>query len=180
MANGLVLFKRWPRWRWRPKINEEIMPSDKRTTFSTFGDDFAVLDSELIPFFRDLDNSALQAQNQFRREQIILIGGSALAATIGAIQTALSTAALHSAADSARPWVGVVEAILAAALSAVAFRASTLQPQKRYFTHRLKAEMLRGEYFLFLGRLDPYANVADRKQHLMRRIAEIVAGEPNK
>ena len=67
--------------------------------------------------------------------------------------------------------------MLAAGLAAVALRARALKAQERYFTNRLKAETLRGEYFLFLGRIGPYADDRHRAQRLIHRVAEVKAGE---
>jgi hypothetical protein len=66
--------------------------------------------------------------------------------------------------------------VLAAALSAVAMRAKTTRVQQGYFSDRLKAEKLRAEYFLFLGRVGPYAEDAERLRQLVRRVAEIKGG----
>ncbi len=65
---------------------------------------------------------------------------------------------------------------MATFLGLVALRAKTDKIQERYLTSRLKAEMLRREYFLFLGRLGPYGEI-DRLQHLIRQVAKIRAGK---
>lgn len=148
MSTGLVLFKRWPYLRWRPKEGEQIVPPEAKANCPAFADDFELLERELMPHFRELDNEALRAQNQFRLEQVALIFGGALATALGAVQAALTNAV----------WPGIVEAALAAGLAAVALRARALKAQEHYFTNRLKAETLRGEYFLFLGQVGRYAD----------------------
>jgi hypothetical protein len=168
MARGLVLFKRFPRLHWRPREGEQIIPREAEATYPALADDFAFLERALLPHFRELDNEALRAQNQFRLEQMALILGGTLATVLGAVQASLLNAA----------WPGIVEAVLAAGLTAVAFRAQALKAQERYFTNRLKAEMLRGEYFLFLGRISPYAEDRECPQQLIRRVAEVKTGEP--
>jgi hypothetical protein len=54
-----------------------------RPTFQTqcpeLATDFKLLAEELMPHFRELDANALQLQNEFRREQVLLIFGAALA-----------------------------------------------------------------------------------------------------
>lgn len=167
MSIGLALFKRLPRLRWRPKEGAQIVPLDVQTNYPTFADDFEWLEQELMPHFRELDNDALRAQNQFRLEEVFLIFGGAFATTLGAMQAAFANVV----------WPGIVEAVLAASLAAIALRARALKAQERYFTTRLKAETLRGEYFLFLGRIGPYAEDRYRAQRLIRRIAEVKAGE---
>jgi Protein of unknown function (DUF4231) len=170
MAKGLALFKRFPRLHWRPKEGEQIVPREVQATCPALADDFALLERELLPHFRELDNEALHAQNQFRLEQVALILGGTLATVLGALQASLLDVV----------WPGIAEAVLAAGLTAVAFRAQALRAQERYFTNRLKAEMLRGEYFRFLGRIGPYAEDREHIQQVIRRVAEVKAGEPRR
>jgi hypothetical protein len=167
MAEGLVLFKRRPYLRWRPKEGEQIVPPEAKASCPTLADDFELLERELMPHFRELDNEALRAQNQFRLEQVALIFGGALAIVLGTVQAALASAV----------WPGIIEMVLAAGLAAIALRARALKAQERYFINRLKAETLRGEYFLFLGRVGSYADDDHRAQRLIRRVAEVKAGE---
>jgi hypothetical protein len=157
------LFNRFPILRWREKEDEQIVPHDEQEKYPTLAKDFQYLARELLPHFQELDNEALRAQNQFRLQQVILIFGSMLAAVVGAIQ----------ATFPAFRMLGVVGAALAAGVGAVAWRARALNAQRRYSTMRLKAETLRGEYFLFLGRIGPYGNDSGRLQHLIQRVADI-------
>ena len=75
---------------------------------------------------------------------------------------------------------GKMQILVAGGLSAVAFRQRGLQARDRYSTSRLKAEALRGEYFLFLGRVGAYAHEGERIRHLIRRVAHIVAEQERK
>ncbi|MGH9767670.1 MAG: DUF4231 domain-containing protein [Blastocatellia bacterium] len=162
MLRKITLFKRLPTPRWRPKEDDQILPLDAQNRFPELKSDFDFLEQELMPGFRRLDNEALRAQNQYRRQQVILIAGGVIVATLGAVQA-------HAQAT----WPGVAEAVVAGFLTSVSFIAREFDEQKRYFTNRLKAETLRGEYFLFLGRMGNYANDADRAQNLIRRMANI-------
>jgi hypothetical protein len=166
MPTGLILFKRLPYLRWRPKEGEQIIPPKAQADYPAFAEDFERLEQELMPHFRELDNEALRTQNQFRLEQVALIFGGALATTLGTIQAVLADAI----------WPGIVEAVLAAMLAAIALRTQALKAQERYFTNRLKAETLRGEYFLFLGRVGSYADDDYRIQQLIRRVADVKPG----
>jgi Protein of unknown function (DUF4231) len=167
----MMLFRRFPSLRWRPRSDKQIVPLEAQAEFPEFTEDFATLERELLPHFRELDNEALRRQNQFRLDQVLLIFGGAVAAVLGAIQ----------AASPSSPWPGVAEFLVAGGLSAVAFRQRELRARDRYSAGRLKAEALRGEYFLFLGRLGRYAHERERVPHLIRRVAQIVAEqEPNR
>jgi hypothetical protein len=66
----------------------------------------------------------------------------------------------------------LAEAVLAAILAGVAQAAQASKAQQRYFSSRLKAETLRSEYFLFLGRLSPY-NGPNPQELLLNRIEDI-------
>jgi hypothetical protein len=70
-------------------------------------------------------------------------------------------------------WPGIVEALLAGLLTTVAGIESGLHYQKQYFHNRAKAEMLRAEYFQFIGRLYPYDGEETRRQRLIDRMQEI-------
>lgn len=163
MLKRLTLFKRLPRVRWRPKVGEQILPREEQATYPALAEDFACLERELLPHFQELDNEALRAQNHFRLEQVTLIAGGACATILGAILAAFPDLRV----------VGVVEALLTAGVGAVAWRGRALKPEEHYFTLRLKAETLRREYFLFLGRIGLYASDNDRVQHLIRCVADI-------
>jgi hypothetical protein len=167
MLKRIALFKRLPMLFWRPRKDNQIVAPEIQNNYPDFKADFDVLEQNLLPYFRELDNEALRAQNQFRRQQIILIVGGVIASTLGAVQAALSEA----------KWPGISEAGLTAFLTMVAFFARELNAQKHYFANRLKAETLRGEYFLFLGRMGSYANDADRVPNLIRRVADIESEE---
>jgi hypothetical protein len=164
----MTLFRRLPRLVWSPQ-NEDIIPSDVQLQHPALAKDFKTLEDELLPHFRELNADALRYQNEFRLDQVMLILGGALATVLGVLHASLPR--------TAATWAGIVEAVLAAALSAVALRARTAGAQQRYFSWRLKAEKMRAEYFLFLGGVGIYADEKERLSHLIRRVAEIKIGE---
>ena len=165
----MALFKRLPSLRWSLPRDQPIVPADAQTQSPAFSDDFKTLEDELMPHFRELDSEALRVQNQFRLDQVTLIFGGALATILGALHASLGTGAAL--------WAGISESVLAAALSAVALRLQGTHAQERYLSDRLKAETLRTEYFLFLGRVGTYANEQERLRCLIRRVADIKSGE---
>ena len=164
----MTLFKRLPRlvWSWQ---NEDIIPSDVPAQHPALAQDFTTLEEELLPHFRELNADALRYQNEFRLDQVMLILGGALATVLGVLHASLPS--------TAATWAGIVEAVLASALSAVALRARTAGAQQRYFTLRLKAEKMRAEYFLFVGGVGLHADEKERLSNLIRRVAEIKIGE---
>lgn len=167
MLRRVTLFKRLPMLRWRPRENEQIVQPETQNQFPDLKSDFDILEHELMPSFRNLDNEALRGQNLFRLQQVILIAGGVITTTLGAVQAALTK----------EVWPGVAEAVVAGFLTSVSYIARQFNEQKNYFSNRLKAETLRGEYFLFLGRMGNYANDDDRVQSLIRRVADIESEE---
>ncbi len=165
----MALFNRLPSLRWSPPRDQNIIPAEAQTQSTAFSDDFKTLEDELMPYFRELDGEALRVQNQFRLDQVTLIFGGALATILGAV---------HASVGAGRAiWAGISESMLAAVLSGVALRMQATHAQERYFSDRLKAERLRTEYFLFLGRVGTYADEQDRLPCLIRRVADIKSGE---
>lgn len=161
----MQLFKRFPKLVWRGV--ESFPPGPQKDAekdyYPALKDDFETLKTKWLPLFYRFDQQALKAQNQFRRNQLIIISGGALAAILGALQATLGHVA----------WPGIVEAVLAGVLTTVAAIESGLHYQKKYFHYRAKAEVLRGEYFRFLGRLYPYDGEETRLQCLEDRMQEI-------
>jgi Protein of unknown function (DUF4231) len=160
----ISLFKRFPVSHLARREDDLVKP-EKRNAYPAFAADFKTLDDELIPFFRDFDNEALRNQNAYRGMYVILILGSALVTILGIIQIALIDTS----------WIGIVGSVVALILGVVTTMSSRFNYQKRYLNARLSAERLRSEYFLFLGRLDQYANDQDRMQKLKKNVADIKA-----
>jgi len=142
---------------------------DVQAQYPELAADLKTLEDELLPHFRQLNGDALRYQNEFRLDQVMLIFGGSLATILGVLHASLG----HALAV----WAGIVEAVLAAGLSAVALSARTTGAQQRYFTWRLKAEKMRAEYFLFLGGVGPYSDKTVRRSNLIRRVAEIKSEE---
>lgn len=166
------LFKRFPKLRLPLHIDQELIPRDVQEEYQKidpdFAKDFVVLEETLMQDFRDCDHYAARAQNQFHRQQVILILGSILVTTLGAVQVTLA-ALTHTSLGA-----GLAEAVVAAILAGVAQFTQASRAQQRYFGSRLKAETLRAEYFLFLGHLHPYDD-QKRQDRLRKRLAAIKA-----
>jgi hypothetical protein len=63
--------------------------------------------------------------------------------------------------------------VIGGLVSAVALRARELNARERYMGSRLKAERLKSEYFLDLGRSGNYGSEPDAERALRRRIVQI-------
>lgn len=159
----IPLFKRFPTFHVAAR-EDVLIKAENRNKYSIFEDDFKTLDGELIGSFRKFDNEALRNQNTYRGMYVILILGGALVTIFGIVQIAFLDTA----------WIGIAGSIVALGLAAVTSLLNRLKYQKRYLNARLKAERLRSEYFLFLGRVDQY-DAQDPVQNLRQRITDIEA-----
>jgi len=157
------LFKRFPNFHPVEQDEQHLIKPAVRSNYPTFAEDFTTLDEKLMHLFRKFDNEAIRRQNWYRWVYVILIFGSALTTILGIVQIALIN----------NPWIGYAVTLVALALSAATTLSLRFNAQKRYLNARLAAERLRSEYFLFLGRFDPYQKDHDRVQRLVQRVAEI-------
>jgi hypothetical protein len=160
-----------PRLFWRAGERYPMVSAELRAASPALADDFEVLDRELLPDFYELDEGALRAQNTFRLGQLLVIVGGAAATSLGAVQAALGGGVTE---------IGIAEALVAGLLAAAVAYVRGRQAQREYFTTRLKAERLRGEYFLFLGRVAPYDSDddAERLRRLRGQVTKIEGEEP--
>jgi hypothetical protein len=159
-----------PRLQWHPPARTPLVEADVWAAAPELGPDLDVLERVLLPDYYDFDESAQRAQNTFRLGQILIIVGGATATALGAVQAALGGGVA---------WLGIAGAIIAGALTGGVAYVRGQHAQRDYFTDRLKAERLRSEYFVFLGRLAPYDSAADdeRVARLRNRVGLIATQE---
>jgi hypothetical protein len=166
----IALFEHLPRLRWREAEGEDGTDPVLGDRFpaameAEHAADLAVLRTHLVPHFVDEDREALRAQNDFRLDQLVLIAGGVAATGLGAL----------SGVAHGTGWK-VLAAAWTAFLAAWASRSRDLSGHERWRTCRLRAELLRSEYFLFLARARPYDDDACRVRNLKRRVGEIRSG----
>lgn len=149
-----------------PKKTYDLVPQGAKDNCPGLKPDFDYLEQKLMPDFWRHDAEAGDHQKGFRRKQQILIWGGTLATILGAVQ----------ASYQSWKWPGFAEAAIGALLIAVAYTARQMRDQELYLKKRLRAELLRGEYFMYLGRVGAYADDATRRNNLITRVAEINRG----
>ena len=167
---ALPLFSSLPRLRWKPGSSQPFVSDSTLARCPALRADVDLLEQELVPQFRRLDEESLRTQNTFRLGQLSLIVGGTAAAALGAVQTALGGGVVELA---------IPEAVLAGLLAGATVYIRGRNAQREYFTARLKAERLRAEYFLVLAHAGDYAGVDDseRLRFLRRRIRELESHE---
>jgi hypothetical protein len=155
---------RFPKLR-APAASWPVIPDDKRASYPSLTTDFQVLDREVAAAFVEADVAALRHQNAYRRQQVIVLLGSAALTGLGALQ----------ALFAGQRWPGLLLAVLGVFLAAAGRATRELDDLKGYLDQRAKAERLRALYFLFLSRTGPYAG-ADGEANLRRAVVAIRFG----
>jgi hypothetical protein len=164
-----ALLKRFPLWYRRPTDHPFVL-AGARAAAPSLHDELAYLDESVVPRFRELEHSALRAQHSFRLAGVLLIVGSATAASLGAAQTAIGGGSLP---------VGIAEGVVAAFVSGMLVYTRGRRFQQRYLTSRVAAERMKSQYFLFLARAGIYETGTDRQRRdaLGRALDRIEGGE---
>jgi hypothetical protein len=167
------LVRRFPKPFWRPRIDQDwdndwiVLGEEDRDEYPQLADDLAVW-RDLLQFrFRRLDHTAQVLQNQFWRQNVALIIGGLVATSLGAVQAALGGGVVGLA---------VAQAVLTGALAGLIVLIRSRRAQQGYLTARLKAEQIKSEYFMFLGRAGHYAG-PDRRAALLQQVDDIEAAE---
>ncbi len=162
---ALAIFRRWPRLRLT--VDDPVLiPSGRDKKYPALAADLAVIGEVLAPAFCDYDIDAQREQNTYRRQQVILIGASALTSGFGAVQAALG----HDA------WPGIVVGALGAFSAATASLAQERRAQAGYLDSRTKAERLKATAFAYLAEVPPFAGDS-RKAALAQAVANVAQGK---
>ncbi len=133
--------------------------------YPTLKEDLEAAERVLGPAYREADERSLRYQRRFRRTELAIIYGGVVAVGLGVVAGLTETGSLSTT-------LAVGEAVLAAALGSLAFIARNLRWHKRWLESRWIAEKLRGERFLFVGRLGIYAGASEPERTLRQRLVE--------
>jgi hypothetical protein len=158
------LLKRFPVLR--PPVSSPVILPRTRADYPALAADFEVIDRELASAFSNCDGTALRSQHRYRRQQILILLGSALVVGLGGLQAALPD----------QRWPGLVLAVLGIALATSSRFAKDQGWLDDYLSSRVRAERLRSHCFRYLSRTGRYAN-ADRDLVLRRAVLAIEHGK---
>jgi Protein of unknown function (DUF4231) len=160
-----LMLVRFPKLR-APAVSWPVIPDDTRASCPSLVPDFQVLDREVTAAFVEADLAALRSQNRYRRQQVIILLGSAALTGLGGLQALFAD----------QRWPGLLLAVLGVLLAATGRATRELDDLKGYLNERVKAERLRALHFLFLSRTGKYAG-ADRRANLQRAVVAIRFGK---
>jgi Protein of unknown function (DUF4231) len=167
----LVRFPR-PFW-WRPDPRTSwpddwpVIPPGAETEYPELAPDLRVWRDEVEEPFRLLDHQAQLLQQQFWRQRTTLILGGLVATTLGAFQTAQG---------GGNEYLAGAQAVVTGLLTGVAALVSGRRAQQGYLDARLRAERIKSEFFLYLGRVGDYAG-AQGLERLRQTVDEVAHGE---
>ncbi|MGW6194786.1 DUF4231 domain-containing protein [Kribbella sp. NPDC055110] len=134
-----------------------IVSQGKRAAYPALGADFEVIDRVLTPVFEECDNKALRSQYRYRRQQVLILLGSALVVGLGGLQAALSD----------QRWPGIALAVVGVVLAVSSQFVKDRGWLNAYLDERVKAEALRSQCFRYLSRTGKYAD--DGRETVLRR-----------
>jgi hypothetical protein len=160
----LALLRRFPGTG--PPQSHPIVSPERRSAYPALAADFEVIDRVLTPVFEEYDKRALRSQYQYRRQQVVILLGSALVVGLGGLQAALSD----------QRWPGIALAIAGVVLAASSQFARERGWLNAYLDERVKAEALRSQCFRYLSRTGKYAD-DDRETVLRRAVLAIQHGK---
>jgi hypothetical protein len=160
-----LLLKRFPSVR-SPQSSRPVIPTDERGPYPSLAAEFDVLDNVVAKDFAAADLAALRHQNRYRRQQVMILLGSALVGAAGALQAMVSE----------QRWPGALLAVVSIATAAIGRTSRELNTLTDYLSERVKAERLRALHFLFLSRTGAYAG-ADREAALRSATLDIKSGK---
>jgi hypothetical protein len=161
---ALPLLARFPRLR-DPAPSGPVIPPTARATYPALADDLDTLGEVVSPEFTRLDATALRDQNRHRRQQVLVLLGSAVITALGGTQAALPDAR----------WPGVALAVAGVLLATSSRWANEQGNLDSYLAARVKAERIRALYFRYLSRTGPFAG-DDRIIALRHAVLEVRAG----
>lgn len=169
----VALLTRFPRLFWRRRVEDEwpgdwpVVRPEQLLEYPSLAEDLRVWVEKYERPFRRLDHRAQFLQNQFWRQHVGLIVGGLVATSLGAIQASVGGGIVALA---------VIQSVLTGVLAGLTVLVRSRRAQRGYMGARLKAERMKSEFFLFVGRAGNYAG--DRPEvRLQHQIDDIEAAE---
>jgi hypothetical protein len=173
MARPALLVRLPKGFWWRPDPGAPwpgdwpVVPRDAEDAYPELAPDLRLWQEEFEQPFRRLDHEAQLVQHQFWRQRTTLILGGLLATTLGAVQTA------HGGGNE---YLAAAQAVVTGFLTGVAAWVSGRRAQQRYLDTRLRAERIKSEFFLYLGRVGDYAG-AEGLHRIRETVDEVAHAE---
>lgn len=151
---------------WKKSVSYPVIPPEEAKNYPALAEDIAYVNEVVAARFAESDRAALAYQNRFRRQQVIILLGTAVLSGLGGLQAVFPD----------QRWPGILLVLLGLVLTFVGRAAGELGTLEAFLNERVKAERLRSAQFRFLSRTGRYRG-ADRQLVLRRAVVAIKAGE---
>jgi hypothetical protein len=149
-----------------PHRSDPLIPEKFRKAYPALAADLRLLDEVVGPEFHKADRAALLHQHRYRRQQVLILIGSALLTGLGGLQAVVP----------GQRWPGLLLFVLGWAVAWISKTAGELTPLDDFLTERTKAERFRSMYFRYLSRTGRY-DVPDPETVLRRAAHSVTRGE---
>lgn len=162
-----ALLRRLPSLRFVPQ-SEPVLPVDADRRYPALADDLLAVREHLAPAFAEFDRAALDHQNRFRRQRLLIALGAALAAGLGGLEAAFER----------QWWPGVLVGVLSATVAAAGRVDRERAVHEDYLGARVRAERLRALHFRYLSGRPPFDGPdAERRLALRRAVSAVRHGK---
>jgi hypothetical protein len=150
----------------RSVTSRPVLSRKAAADYPELAEDIAKADEIVAVAFAESDRAALVHQNRYRRQQVIILLGTALLSGLGGLQAVFPE----------QRWPGLLLVALGLVLAFVGRAAGELGTFNTFLNERVKAERLRSAYFRYLSRTGRY-KAPDRASQLRRVVLSIKKGE---
>ncbi|GAA2903163.1 hypothetical protein GCM10010472_71730 [Pseudonocardia halophobica] len=161
-----ALLARFPSLRPVRARNRSVLAPAVAAEYPQLAADIELADEIVGPEFGAADHAALRQQNRYRRQQVVIILGTAVLTGLGGLQAVFPE----------ERWPGIMLAVLGLLLAFAGRAAGELRALDTFLDERIKAERLKSAYFRYLSRTGRYAD-EDRTTRLRRAVVAIKRGE---
>lgn len=161
-----ALLARFPSLRPPRARKRSVLDPAVAADYPQLAADIELADEIVGPEFANSDHAALVHQNRYRRQQVLIILGTAVLTGLGGLQAVFQE----------ERWPGILLAVLGLLLTFVGRAAGELRALDAFLDERIKAERLKSAYFRFLSRTGRYAH-DDRVSRLRRAVVAVKRGE---
>ncbi|MFZ0158997.1 MAG: DUF4231 domain-containing protein [Kineosporiaceae bacterium] len=141
-----------------------VLPADAAERYPGLADDLDAVRDYLAPAFDELDRTALQQQNRYRRQRLLVSLGAALVTGLGGLEAGFPR----------QWWPGVVLGVVSASVAAGSRVGRERTVHEEYLTARVQAERLRALHFRYLFARPPFDGADGERRLALRRAVSAV------
>jgi hypothetical protein len=161
-----AILLRFPRFFRLRALSFGPLPPDFTEDYPALADDIELANRVVGPAYLSSDRTATILLNQFRRQQVSLLIGSAVVSGLGGLQAVFPE----------ERWPGILLALLGLVLATIGKASNEMPRLEAALAGRLKCDRLQSEALRFIMRIKPY-DKDGRERVLKRRVVYIEVGD---